>query len=88
MKYCPNCGYSPIQDDEARCPCCGEDVSEQVPYDYPEEEINAVASTDAHEKGTKRRTKWKDRPLKVRLALVVSGALIIVGACIVVLCLF
>lgn len=87
MKYCPNCGYSPIYDDAVQCPCCGEDVSEQIPYDYPNEEADPGFYVNASPRKTKQRKRWKDQPLKVRLVLVISGFVIIVGACITVLCL-
>lgn len=87
MKYCPHCGYSPIHDDASQCPCCGEDISEQIPYDYPSEEADPGYYADAAAHETKKRKRWKDQPLKMRLALVIIGFVIIVGACIAVLCL-
>lgn len=88
MKYCPHCGYSPIKDDATVCPCCGEDVAEQVPCDYPQEDPAGEAVTDSQAQTPKTRKRWKDQPLKLRLALVISGFVIVVGACITILCLF
>ena len=88
MKYCSHCGYSPIHDDATTCPCCGEDVSEQIPYDYPQDEVDSSAYVGVQTQERKPKRRWKDQPLKVRLALVITGFVVIVGACIAILCLF
>lgn len=88
MKYCSCCGYSPIRDEASVCPCCGEDVSALLPYDYPIEEEESGFYKDAKARKPKAKKGWKDRPLKLKLALVISGFLVIVGACIALLCLF
>lgn len=87
MKFCPNCGYLPIRDEATQCPCCGGDVSEQVSYDYPNEETDPQSCADTEMHGKRERKCWKDQPLKMRLALVILGFVVIVGACITILCL-
>ena len=88
MKYCPKCGFTPMEDAVKICPNCGADVSEQVPYDYPQEEETPNYYADASVADPKEQDDTKpihtktDKATKIKIGLIGFGVVAVVTACI------
>lgn len=83
MKYCPQCGFSQIRDDATYCPECGGNVSMQTPCDYPQGEYGGEYCNLA----SSRRQGKMEKSTMAKVALIGVGFVVIVIACICLLCL-
>ena len=92
MKYCPKCGFTPMEDEVEFCPNCGADVSKQVPYDYPQEEVEPNYYADASVADSSEQNNPKciypktDKATKIKIGLIVFGVVAVVTACVCILC--
>lgn len=92
MKYCPKCGFTPMEDEVKNCPNCGADVSRQMPYDYPQQEdasnyYEDASVTDSKEQKPSESAQTKtDKTTKIKIGLIVLGVVAVVTACICLLC--
>ena len=81
-----------MEDEIKICPNCGADVSEQVPYDYPQEEIapnyyEDAGVIDSKEQKPSESVRAKtDKATKIKIGLIVFGVVAVVTACICILC--
>ena len=81
-----------MEDEVKFCPNCGADVSKQVPYDYPQEEIapnyyEDASAIDPKEQANSKMVHAKaDKATKIKIGLIVLGVVAVVTACICILC--